>query len=87
MSREFRQQAQPGPQHGRPGAAAELQEEAIALYADDYLVSDPYADWLQTERATACASDFSTHCSGSPNSMPGRPLRRRHHGLPAHAGA
>ena len=25
-------------------------EGAIALYQDDYLISDPYADWLQTER-------------------------------------
>jgi DNA-binding SARP family transcriptional activator len=25
-------------------------EGAIALYQDDYLLSDPYADWLQTER-------------------------------------
>ena len=27
-----------------------LLEQAIALYADDYLISDPYADWLQAER-------------------------------------
>ena len=33
-----------------PALRLQLQEEAIALYADDYLVSDPYADWLQTER-------------------------------------
>ena len=25
-------------------------EGAISLYEDDYLISDPYADWLQTER-------------------------------------
>jgi DNA-binding SARP family transcriptional activator len=27
-----------------------LLEEAIALYQDDYLISDPYADWAQNER-------------------------------------
>ncbi len=27
-----------------------LIEEAVALYQDDYLVSDPYADWATTER-------------------------------------
>ena len=29
---------------------------AIALYQDDYLISDPYADWLQTEREWRVAS-------------------------------
>jgi len=28
----------------------QLLERAIELYGDDYLISDPYADWLQTER-------------------------------------
>lgn len=27
-----------------------LLEDAVALYSDDYLVSDPYADWAQAER-------------------------------------
>ncbi len=27
-----------------------LLEEAVALYHDDYLISDPYADWAQNER-------------------------------------
>ena len=27
-----------------------LFETAIDLYKDDYLISDPYADWLQAER-------------------------------------
>ncbi|MCB0046420.1 MAG: AAA family ATPase [Caldilineaceae bacterium] len=27
-----------------------LLEEAVALYQDDYLISDPYADWAQNER-------------------------------------
>jgi DNA-binding SARP family transcriptional activator/tetratricopeptide (TPR) repeat protein len=27
-----------------------LLEEALALYQDDYLISDPYADWAQNER-------------------------------------
>lgn len=27
-----------------------LLESALDLYKDDYLISDPYADWLQTER-------------------------------------
>lgn len=27
-----------------------LLEEAVALYADDYLISDPYADWVKSER-------------------------------------
>jgi len=33
-----------------PAFCLQLHQEAIALYTDDYLVSDPYADWLQTER-------------------------------------
>mgnify|MGYP005842086269 FL=1 len=28
----------------------QLLERAIELYSDDYLISDPYADWLQAER-------------------------------------
>lgn len=32
------------------GLRLQLLEQAIALYADDYLISDPYADWLQAER-------------------------------------
>ncbi len=38
--------------HGEAELAARrrLLEEAVALYADDYLVSDPYADWAQAER-------------------------------------
>jgi DNA-binding SARP family transcriptional activator len=28
----------------------QLLERAIELYGDDYLISDPYADWLQAER-------------------------------------
>ena len=33
-----------------PAVRLQLLEEAIALYTDDYLISDPYVDWLQTER-------------------------------------
>jgi DNA-binding SARP family transcriptional activator len=33
-----------------PGLRLHFLEAAIALYHDDYLSSDPYADWLQTER-------------------------------------
>ena len=33
-----------------PGRRLQLHEEALDLYGDDYLISDPYADWLQTER-------------------------------------
>lgn len=33
-----------------PTARRALFEEAVGLYADDYLVSDPYADWAQAER-------------------------------------
>ncbi|MBK8051249.1 MAG: AAA family ATPase [Anaerolineales bacterium] len=33
-----------------PGVRLVLLEGAIELYQDDYLISDPYADWLQTER-------------------------------------
>ena len=33
-----------------PGLRLYFLEGAIALYQDDYLLSDPYADWLQTER-------------------------------------
>jgi DNA-binding SARP family transcriptional activator/DNA polymerase III delta prime subunit len=32
------------------GLRLHLLEQAIDLYADDYLISDPYADWLQAER-------------------------------------
>lgn len=32
------------------GLRLRLLEQAIDLYADDYLISDPYADWLQAER-------------------------------------
>lgn len=32
------------------GLRLQLLEQAIALYTDDYLISDPYADWLQAER-------------------------------------
>jgi len=28
----------------------QLLEEAVALYQDDYLISDPYADWAEAER-------------------------------------
>lgn len=33
-----------------PGAKQRLLEEATALYRDDYLISDPYADWAKDER-------------------------------------
>lgn len=33
-----------------PALRLQLLEQAIALYTDDYLISDPYADWLQAER-------------------------------------
>ncbi|MBW7884553.1 MAG: AAA family ATPase [Caldilineaceae bacterium] len=33
-----------------PTQRLSLLEQAIDLYQDDYLISDPYADWLQTER-------------------------------------
>lgn len=38
--------------HNTTDSALRLQllEQAIALYTDDYLISDPYADWLQAER-------------------------------------
>ncbi len=38
--------------HGLSDPALRLHflEGAITLYQDDYLISDPYADWLQTER-------------------------------------
>lgn len=38
--------------HNSADSALRLQllEEAIDLYTDDYLISDPYADWLQAER-------------------------------------
>lgn len=38
--------------HNTADSALRLQllEQAIALYTDDYLISDPYADWLQAER-------------------------------------
>ena len=33
-----------------PHTRLALLESALDLYQDDYLISDPYADWLQTER-------------------------------------
>ncbi|MFZ1770159.1 MAG: AAA family ATPase [Caldilinea sp.] len=38
--------------HNTADSALRLQllTKAIGLYADDYLISDPYADWLQAER-------------------------------------
>ena len=33
-----------------PALRLALLESAIDLYKDDYLISDPYADWLQNER-------------------------------------
>ncbi len=30
----------------------QLLEEAVALYQDDYLISDPYADWAEAAPAT-----------------------------------
>lgn len=37
-----------------------LLEEAIALYQDDYLTSDPYADWAQSEREQLRERYFAT---------------------------
>ncbi|RLT40554.1 MAG: transcriptional regulator, partial [Chloroflexi bacterium] len=34
----------------QPDQKQRLLEEATALYKDDYLISDPYADWVKSER-------------------------------------
>jgi DNA-binding SARP family transcriptional activator len=43
-----------------PALRLHFLEGAIALYQDDYLISDPYADWLQTERERLRERFFNT---------------------------
>ncbi|MFN8446573.1 MAG: hypothetical protein U0175_37625 [Caldilineaceae bacterium] len=37
----------------KPKSAKKLLEAAIDLYRDDYLISDPYADWAENEARPA----------------------------------
>lgn len=47
---EFERRLNQAQNIAEPGVRLHFLEAAIALYHDDYLSSDPYADWLQTER-------------------------------------
>ncbi|MFN8489294.1 MAG: winged helix-turn-helix domain-containing protein [Caldilineaceae bacterium] len=40
-----------------------LLEIAADLYKDDYLISDPYADWVQTERERCANAIFRRFCN------------------------
>lgn len=47
---EFEEKLDQAERRNQPDEAHQLRLDAIALYRDDYLSSDPYADWAKPER-------------------------------------
>ena len=56
-----------------------LLERAIDLYQDDYLISDPYADWLQAERERLRERFFNALAPVGRTLCRNGPLCRCHH--------